>query len=75
MSDIAPSDPDITLTLPLSSWSVVMAHLGRGQFCDVVELIKTICEQADPQIEAAKAAPPKTARSDEPEQLESRNLQ
>ncbi len=75
MSGTVPSDPDITLTLPLSTWKVVMAHLGRGQFCDVAEIVEAMGIQADPQIKAAQSAPRQPVRSHDAEAARARKLQ
>jgi len=49
-------DPDVTITLPVSAWTVVMAHLGRGVFCDVATIVNSMCEQADLQIRPVQPA-------------------
>jgi hypothetical protein len=49
-------DPDLTVTLPLSLWQVVMRQLGRGPFDEVGMSIYRIGEQATPQLVAAQAA-------------------
>jgi hypothetical protein len=49
-------DPDVTITLRVSAWEVVMAHLGRGAFCDVATIVRSMCQQAETQIPSAQAA-------------------
>ena len=50
------TDPDVTITLPLSAWGIVMANLGRGPFCETARVIYLIGVQSDPQLQAASAA-------------------
>ena len=48
-------DPEIKITLPLSVWRVITAHLETGRYCDVHEALYAIYVQGQPQIEAAEA--------------------
>jgi hypothetical protein len=49
-------NPEITITLRRSDWDLVLRHLVRGMFVDVVDVINAISVQANPQIEAAMRA-------------------
>ena len=51
-----PVDPPITITLPLSAWDVVTAHLMAGVYYDVASIIADISNQANAQIERATKA-------------------
>ena len=58
LSDAKPtiSDPDITITLPLSAWQIVMRCLGQGSFNDVATIVYRISVQGEPQLLAAAQA-------------------
>ena len=51
-----PDDPAITITLPLTTWQTVMALVGRGAFCAVESIVRSMAEQSEPQLAAAKEA-------------------
>jgi Arc/MetJ-type ribon-helix-helix transcriptional regulator len=48
------ADPEIKITLPLSVWRVVTAHLETGRYCEVSDVLHAIYVQGQPQIEAAE---------------------
>ncbi|HEY4749686.1 MAG TPA: hypothetical protein VIH60_04800 [Steroidobacteraceae bacterium] len=62
-------DPDVTITLPLSAWQVVMKCLGNGSFNDVAKIVYLIGEQSEPQIRAAQAAVSAKAQEPGPESM------
>jgi hypothetical protein len=55
-------DPELTATLPLSGWVVVMRHLGGGAYRDVADVVERLKAQLMPQefaaaIQSAATAP------------------
>jgi hypothetical protein len=67
---VPPNEPQLTITLPLSAWSIITAHLQVGVYNAVAAVITNIAAQACPQIEAAQRAEAveqaKLAKSAEP---------
>lgn len=53
-------DKQISITLPVSAWNVVMAALGQRPFVEVVDLIAEIKKQG----EAAASPAPETDESE-----------
>lgn len=51
-----PSDPSLTVQLPLSVWQGVLGHLELGVVRTVLPWMHAIIEQLEPQIAAAAAA-------------------
>ena len=43
-------DRNLSITLPVSAWNVVMNALGQRPFAEVAELISAIKKQADEQL-------------------------
>jgi hypothetical protein len=50
------SDPDIKITLPLSMWRVVVAHLEAGTYRDVCHAVAAIVLQTQQQLEQQQLA-------------------
>jgi hypothetical protein len=43
-------DRNLSITLPVAAWNVVMNALGQRPFAEVAELISAIKKQADEQL-------------------------
>lgn len=50
---------DVSITLPVAAWNVVMNALGQRPFAEVAELITLIKKQAEDQLAQIQAAAPK----------------
>lgn len=55
---------NVSITLPVNAWNVVMNALGGRPFAEVAELIAAIKEQAAPQLNVAQEAQPEPASAE-----------
>jgi len=48
---------NLSITLPVQAWNIVLNALGQRPYAEVMELVAEIKKQADEQVNARSSAP------------------